>query len=130
MLPNGQTVGDVVNGVENLINALAAINPVAGLGAYVGAALPYGPLDFKNNFRGQANATFLSAAGNFAFGAVIGELFGSGRFGSYVGLSGAGVYATVVGKGGPGLPFIAAPYAADPSARQSVPAGVAALCRK
>jgi hypothetical protein len=33
-------------------------------------ALPNGPIDFKNNFKGQADANLLGQAGNFAFYAI------------------------------------------------------------
>jgi hypothetical protein len=57
-------------------------------------------------------------------------MFGSGSFGQYMALSGAGVYALRAGKPGPGVPFVQAPYGGDPSALQNVPAGVLAGCVK
>jgi hypothetical protein len=53
----------------------AAVGPdadpfAAGLGVYLAAVSSNGTLDFKNNFRGQADAGFLGQAGNFAFGAA------------------------------------------------------------
>lgn len=87
-----------------------------------------GPIDFKNNFRGQANSGFLGDAGNFAFGAISGYMFGTGTFSQYMALSGAGIYARRNGKQGPGSPFIQPPYGGDPSALQNVPAGLLAAC--
>lgn len=97
--------------------------------AYYLQVAPNGPLDFKNNFRGQGDAGFLGQAGNFAYGAVSSGMFGSGSFGQYLAMSVAGVYALLVGKMGPGIPFLEAPYGADPSAQQNVPRGVTATCR-
>lgn len=51
-----------------------------------------GPLDFKNNFRGQGNPTSLAAAGNFADGAYVSALaepsvinFGAKLYGTVAG---------------------------------------------
>jgi len=38
------------------------------------------------------------------------------------------VYASAVGKAGPGIPFTQAPYGADPLAQANTPAGVSAAC--
>lgn len=134
-LPNGQTVGQVVSQVDASLDSTESAAAAAGeppllsaAGDYVGDALPNGPIDFKNNFKGQGDSGYLSQAGNFAFGSVSAYLFGSGPFGQYVALSGAGVYAYAAGKAGPGIPFIKPPYGADPSAQANVPAGVSAAC--
>jgi hypothetical protein len=134
-LPNGSTIGSNVQQVDSSIDqveistAQAGGDPfAAGFGTYLGSVGSNGPLDFKNNFRGQGDPGFLGQAGNFAFGAVSAHLFGSGSFGQYVALSGAGVYAAMAGKKGPGIPFLEAPYGADPSAQANTPAGVASSC--
>lgn len=98
-LPNGQTVGQVINqgraqlqAIVDAQNALAAaggdVNPFrvpAAFGSYV---FPHGPTDFKNNFSGQANAAFLGQAGNFAYYAI-----GSGYLPNSLLDAGAGGYA-------------------------------------
>ena len=137
MLPNGQTVGQAVNQVTQSIDAAesnaaqAGEDPLGpGLAEYYVDVNTNGPIDFKNNFRGQANPGFLGQAGNFAYGAVSGYMFGSGSFGQYMAASGSGVYALRAGKLGRGFPFLRAPYGGDPSALQNVPAGVSAGCVK
>lgn len=137
VLPNGQTVGQVVNQVTQAIDAAESNAAQAGGGPLGPGLAEYyvdvntnGPIDFKNNFRGQANPGFLGDAGNFAYGAISGYVFGAGSFGQYVALSGAGYYAQRAGKQGPGIPFIQPPYGADASARQNVPAGLSAGCVK
>ncbi|WP_174286082.1 polymorphic toxin type 44 domain-containing protein [Sphingomonas bacterium] len=75
-----------------------------------------GPIDFKLNFKGLANATFLGEAGNFAYGAVA----------SGVGLSqgvaefGAGAYALKNSKLN-----INNPFGEDNSAAKQLPRGYA-----
>lgn len=134
-LPNGSTIASNVQQADSnidqqeTISAQAGGDPfAAGFGTYLGAVGSNGPLDFKNNFRGQGDPGFLGEAGNFAFGAVSAHLFGSGSFGQYVALSGAGVYAIMAGKKGPGIPFLESPYGADPSAQANTPAGVSSIC--
>lgn len=134
-LPNGSTIESNVERVNSdvdqteLSTAQAGGDPfAAGLGTYLGSVGSYGPLDFKNNFRGQGDPGFLGEAGNFAFGSVSAHLFGSGSFGQYIALSSGGVYASLAGKKGPGIPFLVAPYGADPSAQANIPAGVASSC--
>jgi hypothetical protein len=70
-LPNGQTVGAVVRqqraNLQNAFNESVAqgqtgtpSNPLGyQLGAFTSIALPGGPLDFKNNFAGQASRELL-----------------------------------------------------------------------
>lgn len=137
-LPNGRTVGSYVNQANGdiasadanaLANGAGGASAAAGLGTYLADVGSHGLLDFKNNFRGQGDAGFLGQEGNFAYGATSSYLFGSGSFGQYVAASGAGVYALMAGKPGPGVPFLVSPYGGDPSARQNVPAGVSATCR-
>jgi hypothetical protein len=135
MLPNNQTVGQVVNQVVQSINQTMSDTEQGGGDPFAAGLVDYffdvnsnGPIDFKNNFRGQANPGFLGDAGNFAYGAISGYMFGTGSFGQYMALSGAGYYAQRAGKQGPGTPFIQPPYGADPSAQQNVPAGLSAGC--
>jgi hypothetical protein len=135
-LPDGSTIGSKVNqAVQETLQAQSSseqsgsdsVGPL--LQGYVSDSGSHGLLDFKNNFRGQADPGFLGAAGNFAFGAFAGQLFGSDAFGQYVAMSGAGVYALGAGKPGPGFPFLQAPYGGDPRAQQNVPRGVSAGCK-
>jgi RHS repeat-associated protein len=136
ILPDGRTVGSYVNqAAQETLQAQSnseqsgsdSVGPF--LQGYISDSDSHGLLDFKNNFRGQADPAFLGAAGNFAFGALTGQLFGSDSFGLYTALSGAGVYASGAGKPGPGTPFLVAPYGGDPRAQQNVPAGVSAGCK-
>lgn len=135
ILPNGQTIGQVVNQVTAAIDAVessatqAGQDPLGpGLAEYFADVNTNGPIDFKNIFSGKGDPGFLGQAGNFAFGAVSSYMFGSGSFGQYMALSGAGVYALRAGKRGPGFPFVQSPYGGDPSALHNVPAGVSAGC--
>ena len=73
--------------INNMISITAAggVDPSGiPLAAFYLQVAPNGPLDVKNNFRGQGNAGFLGRAGNFAFGALASGLFGSGSFGQYL----------------------------------------------
>lgn len=82
LLPNGQTVGDVVRRERAVLeqaldSALQAdqtgseADPLAAeTGALIAIAWPNGPIDFKNNFQGQGDPKFLADEGNFAFYAV------------------------------------------------------------
>ena len=96
VLPNGKTVGDVVR---------SAIGDTLTMGSDVGSntdyaasmmakmemyTFPGGPLDFKNNFRGQGDPASLAAAGNFAYGAYVSALAGPS-----VSNFGAKLYGTV-----------------------------------
>jgi hypothetical protein len=137
VLPNGKTVGQAVNQVVQAINQTMSDTEQAGGDPLAAGLVDYffdvnsnGPIDFKNNFRGQASPGLLGDAGNFAYGAISGYMFGTGSFGQYIALSGAGYYAQRAGKQGPGVPFVQAPYGADLSALQNVPAGVLAGCVK
>jgi hypothetical protein len=135
-LPDGRTIGSYVNQSAKEILQAQSSSEQSGsdsvgpfLQGYLSDSGSNGVLDFKNNFRRQADPAFLGAAGNFAFGALTGQLFGSDAFGQYMALSGAGVYAQLAGKSGPGTPFLSAPYGGDPRAQQNVPAGVSAGCK-
>jgi hypothetical protein len=139
MLKRLRTIGSYVQQVDQQIDQsiMSAVSYgstgsgplVAGMATYLQSVGSKGPLNFKINFQGQANAGFLGAAGNFAYGAVSAYVFGAGQFGQYMTLSGAGVYAIQNNKGGPGTPFLIFPYSADPSAQNNTPPGVTAQCR-
>jgi RHS repeat-associated protein len=99
VLPNGQTVGQVVQKYRAELQDIAneALqnpenpNPLGEItGAFLATAQPYGPIDFKNNFSGMANAAFLGQAGNFAYYAI-----GSGILPTWELDAGAGVYAVL-----------------------------------
>lgn len=56
-------------------------------GAFFSIAISNGPIDFKNNFRGQANGAMLGQAGNFTYYAI-----GTGIFPNWELDAGAGAY--------------------------------------
>lgn len=66
-LPNGETVGQFVRRERSFMDAAAKSDQFGVLPAFAGAAMPYGPMDFKNRFKGQADAVELGRAGNFAY---------------------------------------------------------------
>ncbi|MGH9725429.1 MAG: RHS repeat-associated core domain-containing protein, partial [Candidatus Acidiferrales bacterium] len=95
VLPNGQTVGYVVQ------QEVAALQDAKGIGtgidtlpdiriylAFAYVASPGGPIDFKNNFNGQAAPNLLGQAGNFAYYAI-----GSAYFPTFALDAGATGYA-------------------------------------
>jgi RHS repeat-associated protein len=100
VLPNGQTVGDVVrqqrarllsvaNDAVVTANTGMPSNPFGEItGAFYPIAKSNGPIDFKNNFRGQANGAMLGQAGNFAYYAI-----GAGILPNWELDAGAGAYA-------------------------------------
>jgi RHS repeat-associated protein len=97
ILPNGQTVGDVIR--QERAALLAAQQqelqaqqhgsdaPGYTSGYFAGIVWPHGPVDFNNNFRGQASASFLGQAGNFAYYSI-----GSGILPDFELDLGAGAY--------------------------------------
>ncbi len=105
VLPNGQTVGQVVQQqravLQNLLDQSmmasqlgADSNPFALMsGAMSSIASGNGPIDFKNTFKGQAPPSFLGHAGNFAFYAI-----GSGFLPNSVLDAGASAYSILAGK--------------------------------
>ena len=78
MLPNGQTVGNVVNqsraqlqaSYDNAAQTLDVDPALSLLGTFAAIAQSRGPIDFKNNFSGSGNAQSLGNAGNFAYYAI------------------------------------------------------------
>jgi hypothetical protein len=94
LLPNGQTVGDVVQQQRAaLLNAMIPgtnidnLPTIIVLSTFASIAIPGGPIDFKNNFNGQANPNLLASAGNFAYYAI-----GSGNLSTFALDVGAGAY--------------------------------------
>lgn len=72
MLPNKKTVAQVVNQVVQSINQTMSDTEQGGGDPFAAGLVDYffdvnsnGPIDFKSNFRGQANPGFLGDAGNF-----------------------------------------------------------------
>ncbi|HEY6408939.1 MAG TPA: RHS repeat-associated core domain-containing protein, partial [Ktedonobacteraceae bacterium] len=134
LLPNGQTVGDVVRQQRALLqnvanNAVARANtgtPSNPLGEITGAFYPIaksnGPIDFKKTFSGQANGVFLGQAGNFAYYAI-----GSGILPNLELDAGAGAYALYSAALGR-KPFssLTGPMFSDASAASTRDAGLAA----
>lgn len=82
VLPNGQTVGDVVQQeravLQNVFDSSIQANQsgadsdplLAVTGAMLSIGWPRGPIDFKRNFKGQADPVLLGEAGNFAYYAI------------------------------------------------------------
>lgn len=63
-----------------------------------------GPIDFKNNFRGQANAAMLGQAGNFAYYAIGAGIYptweldaGAGAYGLYSAALGRKPFSSLTG---------------------------------
>ena len=81
-LPNGSTIGDQV---RHLVDNASALIDMSSDPALSGAALagnmfatvfPFGPLDFKNLFKGSAGPGQLADMGNFAYGSYVSALAG------------------------------------------------------
>jgi hypothetical protein len=99
MLPNGQTVGDVIRQqrallksvVDNALTTSASGNPSNPLGEIMGAFYPIAegndPIDFKNNFP-TADRNTMGLSGNFAYCAI-----GGGILPTSILNAGAGAYA-------------------------------------
>jgi hypothetical protein len=133
MLPNGQTVGQVVNQQRAQLQAVAneaAANANQGTpsnpflettGAFYSIAQPNGPIDFKNNFSGQANGALLGQAGNFAYYAI-----GSGILPTAELDAGAGAYALFSATfGSKSFSSLTGPMFSDASAASVRNAGLA-----
>jgi hypothetical protein len=78
ILPNGITIGQYVRTTLAFSAGIRQANFAAGFGADLAMVSPYGPLDPKNNFRGQGSPSQLAAAGNFEVGAYMTAVWGSG----------------------------------------------------
>lgn len=96
VLPNGQTIGDVVRQqraslLTTELVAEASLYPAtvapAVLGQFISIVRPGGPIDFKSEFRGQANAALLGQEGNFTYYAI-----GTGILSPFALDAGAGAY--------------------------------------
>ncbi len=98
VLPNGQTVGDLVRGDIAALRALGRFGTGIDSGTeqlnpyfdFLLVAAPNGPIDFKNQFYGQASAALLAREGNFAYYAI-----GSAFFPAAVLDAGAGAYGVL-----------------------------------
>jgi RHS repeat-associated protein len=131
VLPDGSTVGSHVNSIVNSLNDSAQVNANTDATAVAEAQTGSNPIsdifqvysgaNFKIMFKGQADASFLGDAGNFAYGAISADLG--------VPLSAteavAGIYAKVAGHTDTNHPF-----GMDSSANQQIPAGYQATCQK
>ncbi len=119
VLPNGQTVGDVVASQRAQLQSVfdSTLQTEGGplfaeVGTFAAIAGSHGPIDFKNNFAGQANASFLGSAGNFADYAI-----GSGYIPNGLLDFGAGTYAVTAAVFGPKpLSSLTGPMFSDASA--------------
>ncbi|WP_157134825.1 hypothetical protein [Sphingomonas sp. PAMC 26605] len=91
-LPNRKTIADYVKSANSAIDA--AEDPFREFLGQVGSG---GDVDFKNNFKGQADslggAPYLADAGNFAYGAIAAHRYGSWEIGRQVMFLGAHAYA-------------------------------------
>ena len=82
-LPNGKTVGDTVRQAidDTLAPDPTAFSNTENAAQFFGNMLsntsPHGALDFKNNFKGQGDPSYLAAAGNFAYGSYVTYLAGT-----------------------------------------------------
>jgi len=124
VLPNGETLGQVVQQerglLQNAFDSAMLANQTGSdsdpllevTGTFLSIARSKGPIDFKNNFKGQANANFLGQAGNFAFYAT-----GSGYLPNQLLDAGAGAYGLLTAIFGP-RPFsdLTGPMFSDSSA--------------
>jgi RHS repeat-associated protein len=129
VLPNGQTVGGVVNSLLDSIgqnsidrDATAVLEAQTGLFDPITVGLEvYSGTNFKIMFKGQADPGFLGDAGNFAYGAVSADL------GVPLGVSEAvaGAYAWKSGH-----TDRSNPHGMDDSANAQIPAGYQATCTK
>jgi len=102
VLPDGRTIGDVVRQQRAVLQGIvdstiradqfgADSDPVSALsGQLLSIAWPNGPIDFKNNFKGEGDAKFLGQAGNFAFYAI-----GSGYLPNWELDAGASAYSVL-----------------------------------
>ena len=90
----------------------------SGAGFDFGVVAPYGPLDFKNDFKGRAPAAQLAAAGNVAYGAYM-----SATWGSTIGDLGAKIYATGLNLLGAKAQKFMAPNGMSKSGALNIPTG-------
>jgi RHS repeat-associated protein len=95
VLPNGKTIGESVrSAVADTLIPNGFVGSLTDYAAsltqdFVSYVIPYGPLDFKNRFKGQGRPGALADAGNFAYGAYVSALAGAS-----VSNFGAKLYAT------------------------------------
>ena len=103
--PNGQTIGDLVRRqraslLTTELVAETSLYPAtvapAALGQFISIVRPGGPIDFKNEFSGQANAAPLGQEGNFAHYAI-----GTGILSPLALDAGAGAYGLLTATFGP-----------------------------
>jgi hypothetical protein len=134
VLPNGQTVGDVVRAQQAQLQSVfdSTLQTVSGphpaeLGTFAAIAWPHGPIDFKNNFRGLASPKLLGKAGNFAYYSI-----GSGYVPTSIMDIGAGAYAvTSALRGQKPFSTLTGPMLSDQSAASVRTAALASNgCRK
>lgn len=123
VLPNGQTIRDVVHDALNrTVLALNSANTPVGVGfaggTFTSVVWKGGELDFKNDFRGQAPGNFLGDAGNFAYGAYMSALAGPS-----VSNAGAILYNQFVVATGQKPGSLSAANGMDKSAAANVPRG-------
>jgi hypothetical protein len=128
VLPNGQTVGSVVQSVSNQINNSTSTTstPYGPAAQYNSGPSPlsvpsfvYSQTNFKVMFQGQGGASFLGDAGNFAYAAVSANI-------------GVPLWATEAVAGGyawwVGHTDTNNPFGMDNSANRTIPSGYSAKC--
>ena len=124
VLPNGKTIGQVVQSAISNIESAAGDYDIGGageFGAFIATVQSGGPIDFKRKF-GPDNTGALGDAGNFAYGAIASGIGYSRTFAEL----GAGAYAASHNKANYRNPGFE-----DNSAARTLPAGFATNgCRK
>ena len=128
MLPNGRTVGSYVQQYRSQLQSISDASGVddqqvgSTTGAFYSISQSNGPIDFKNIFRGQANAAMLGQAGNFAYYAI-----GSGILPNFELDAGAGAYAVYSAiRGRKPFSSLTGPWFSDASAASVRSQGLAA----
>ena len=99
-LPDGKSIGEHVRKVSSDLNKANRVGgPGSGIAGFISAVNTRGPIDFKNTMKGHGKSgTFLAAAGNFAYGALSNQFFGSDAISKQIMFSGASVYAALHDK--------------------------------
>ncbi len=128
VLPNGRTVGSYVQQYRSQLQSISDASGVddqqigSTTGAFFSISQSNGPIDFKNIFRGQANAAMLGQAGNFAYYAI-----GSGILPNFELDAGAGAYAVYSAiRGRKPFSSLTGPWFSDASAASVRSQGLAA----
>jgi RHS repeat-associated protein len=126
VLPNGQTVGNLVGRTVAAFDRSTRDNPGSEVGTFAALVGPDSAIDFKNRFRGLASAGFLAAAGNYAYGAIANRTVGG-----TIGRVGAGAYGVSTALfGSRKFSDLRGPFGMDSSAYRQIPRGEGSICGK